>query len=191
MPIMPMDGVPHAAGILLMALRFAFRESACMVAQRQRGVAGNRQQRQRIMPGMPKKWPVAMIMLIGVAAAGGCTTLRAIDQWKCDKLGWCCFGTRPSAPTVGVPPVFAPTAECPPGVGSGPAGCCPVPGSGPPVTITTPGALATPPAVSPPGTVIGPGVSTVPGPLPPSGSSPSPSGSTAPGTTPPPVLPGP
>lgn len=174
----------HAADILVMPRRFAFRESACMVAQRKRGVAGNLHERQRTMPGMPKPWAGAVVLSAAVVAAGGCSTLRAIDQWKCDKLGWCCFGTQPSTPTLGAPPNYAPAAECPPAIGAGPAAWCPVPSNPAAVTITTPG------SVTAPGTVVGPGLTTVPGPVA-SPASPSPSTSTAPGSTPPPVLPGP
>jgi len=176
--------VTHPLNLLVMARRFAFRKSACMVAQKKLGVAENLHERQRTMPRMPNQRAGAMVLLLAVAAAGGCNTLRAIDQWKCDKLGWCCFGTRPSTPAATMPPLYAPTTECPPGMGAAPGGCCPVPGNSPAVTITTPG------TVTGPATVVSPSPATEPGPV--SSPAPSPSaGGSAPPGLPPPVLPGP
>lgn len=71
-----------------------------------------------------RKWRflLAAGLLMGVS---GCETMRAIDQWKCDALGICCFGVQPSyqqgypqAYPQACPPVVGnpcePTAVCPP-----------------------------------------------------------------------------
>jgi hypothetical protein len=71
-----------------------------------------------------------------LACLSGCETMRAIDQWKCDALGICCFGTRPSCPPsypAAFPPACPPTvgAACEPAVVCPPAACDPcAPGTG-------------------------------------------------------------
>jgi hypothetical protein len=40
----------------------------------------------------------------------GCGALRSIEQWKCDNLGMCHFGVKPSQANWGSP--VAPPASC-------------------------------------------------------------------------------
>jgi hypothetical protein len=51
------------------------------------------------------------VMAIGLS---GCEVTRAIDQWKCDNLGWCCFGTRPSQPVGCMQPYSVCPQQCAP-----------------------------------------------------------------------------
>jgi hypothetical protein len=55
-----------------------------------------------------KRWLALTILAIVAGGQCGCQTMRAIDQWKCDNLGWCCFGTQPSQPQP--QPVYLPAA---------------------------------------------------------------------------------
>lgn len=56
-----------------------------------------------------------MIVSPGIA---GCSALRGIEQWKCDNMGMCHFGLRPSAPdcpcspSVPGPAVVNPEPPC-------------------------------------------------------------------------------
>lgn len=36
-----------------------------------------------------------ILLAIGISGASGCTICRSVEQWKCDHLGFCNFGTRP------------------------------------------------------------------------------------------------
>lgn len=110
-----------------------------------------------------KKWSALTVAAIVLASAAGCSLSRAIEQWKCDNLGWCCFGTRPSAPPCGVPAY--PAATCAPAC---PSACPPACSSGCPQTVpgavmNYPGATAIAPA---PATTLmpvqGPAVQVVP-----------------------------
>jgi hypothetical protein len=47
------------------------------------------------------------LAVLAVLGSTGCSCFRAVDQWKCDRLGICCFGVQPSCPQ----PYAAP---CPP-----------------------------------------------------------------------------
>ncbi len=64
-----------------------------------------------------KKRCFAAIIAVLMSSACGCSTMQAIDQWKCDNLGWCCFGVQPSnpcpydGPVVGASESFYPTTE--------------------------------------------------------------------------------
>jgi hypothetical protein len=55
---------------------------------------------------------LAAIALLGLLHLGGCQWLRQCDQWKCDHLGICLFGVRPSCEQC--PPC---DACCPPADG--------------------------------------------------------------------------
>lgn len=67
-----------------------------------------------------RKWMTATMVAAMFASASGCSVFRAIDQWKCDNLGCCMFGTTPSNQNVYAVPMAAPMAA--PVAGSG---CCP------------------------------------------------------------------
>jgi hypothetical protein len=44
-----------------------------------------------------------MLILVGLlCGTGGCSTLRSVEQWKCDHWGMCHFGTTPT-PTASAP----------------------------------------------------------------------------------------
>jgi hypothetical protein len=47
-----------------------------------------------------RKWMSAAMVALAIAVAPGCAWTRSIDQWKCDKLGICWFGTQPSQENV-------------------------------------------------------------------------------------------
>jgi hypothetical protein len=52
--------------------------------------------------------------------SSGCSTLRSVEQWKCNRWGICHFGTTPqpqaAAPMLPPPlePVYAPVERCEP-----------------------------------------------------------------------------
>lgn len=46
------------------------------------------------------------ILLVAVISASGCGVMRSVEQWKCDRLGMCHFGTRPSMQTPPPIPVY-------------------------------------------------------------------------------------
>ncbi len=67
-----------------------------------------------------KKWMLLVVVAVMMAGGAGCSWMRSLEQWKCDRLGWCCFGTRPSQPAaypagaMAYPgPVSAPMAAAP------------------------------------------------------------------------------
>ena len=81
-----------------------------------------------VLPTEPEKmrylWTMRRAAIVTIcaatlAAAGGCHVVRRIDQWKCDRLGICMFGVRPSQPACGPPP--CPQPVLPPGAVVGPA----------------------------------------------------------------------
>ena len=43
------------------------------------------------------------ILIASLIVTAGCGTFRRVEQWKCDHLGICQFGTTPTYATV-VPP---------------------------------------------------------------------------------------
>lgn len=93
-----------------------------------------------------KKWLIGAVLTTLLIGASGCSMCRSIDQWKCDHLGWCCFGTRPSQPVCPAPGAMAcpPMVECPqacPPV----QGCAPIQGCAPTQTYSVP--QTTPPVV--------------------------------------------
>lgn len=49
------------------------------------------------------------LLAIAPLCLTGCGVMRSIEQWKCDRLGMCHFGTTPSQP-----PMSPPSAYCPP-----------------------------------------------------------------------------
>jgi hypothetical protein len=68
------------------------------------------------------------MLLIGAAlmiSLSGCEAMRGVEQWKCDNLGLCCFGIRPSC-QQGCPSACGPMI-----IGSDP--CCPCEPAGVPV----------------------------------------------------------
>lgn len=40
--------------------------------------------------------------LLVIAACGGCSGIRSIEQWKCDHLGMCHFGIKPTSTHTGM-----------------------------------------------------------------------------------------
>jgi hypothetical protein len=42
-----------------------------------------------------------------ISSTTGCGVFRSVEQWKCDRLGMCYFGTRPSVQV----PVYQPTYQ--------------------------------------------------------------------------------
>jgi hypothetical protein len=63
----------------------------------------------------------AAIGALALAALPGCSCMHGVDQWKCDNLGWCCFGTTPSARQSYSPVCPAPLQEpCEPGASTPP-----------------------------------------------------------------------
>jgi hypothetical protein len=47
-----------------------------------------------------------------LSSTSGCGLFRGIEQWKCDRLGWCHFGTQPRLPAAGHPGCNTPGAPC-------------------------------------------------------------------------------
>ena len=72
-------------------------------------------------------------LVLATICLPGCGMLRSIEQWKCDHLGMCHFGTQPSSQPVYVP--VAPAPALPP---NGKPPCAPagVPPGGVPVTTS-------------------------------------------------------
>ena len=59
-----------------------------------------------------------VLATIVLFAVSGCSAARGIEQWKCDKLGMCHFGTQPSQPcgpcnSQSVPMEVYETPACP------------------------------------------------------------------------------
>jgi len=48
---------------------------------------------------------ICSLLLIGTST--GCSLCRGIEQWKCDTLGMCHFGTVPSK-SIGIPQQYLP-----------------------------------------------------------------------------------
>jgi hypothetical protein len=63
-----------------------------------------------------KRLVFAVIVAVMAIGLSGCQCMRAIDQWKCDNLGWCCCGTRPSQPPACAQPYPACPQACPPAI---------------------------------------------------------------------------
>lgn len=61
-----------------------------------------------------KIWAALGSLVVGLLA--GCSCLHSVDQWKCDNLGWCCFGTVPTVRQA-YSPVYpsVPGEPCEPG----------------------------------------------------------------------------
>ncbi len=46
-----------------------------------------------------------LLLLAGLfGASAGCSAMRSMEQWKCDNMGMCHFGIKPSAPATALPP---------------------------------------------------------------------------------------
>lgn len=41
-------------------------------------------------------WQTALLLTLTILPASGCGVFRSIEQWKCDNMGLCWFGLRPS-----------------------------------------------------------------------------------------------
>ncbi|MFN5467471.1 MAG: hypothetical protein ACK5ZC_10480 [Pirellulaceae bacterium] len=94
---------------------------------------------------MMKRYSAGLILLL--ATASGCGICKSIEQWKCDNLGMCHFGTSPSSPYN---PYGYGSAAPAPGVYPSTPGSSSIYGTG---ALQAPGT---------PGMVV-PGVSGVPG----------------------------
>ena len=58
----------------------------------------------RKFEGNTMRFTFGIFFLLVVATSGGCRMIRGVEQWKCDNLGMCYFGTSPS----GGPQAYAP-----------------------------------------------------------------------------------
>ena len=55
------------------------------------------------------------MLLCGVLYwSAGCSVFRGVEQWKCDNLGMCHFGTQPSVAAPSLPPPECNPTGCPP-----------------------------------------------------------------------------
>jgi hypothetical protein len=51
------------------------------------------------------------LLAIAPLSLCGCGVMRNIEQWKCDRLGMCHFGTTPSQPMMAPPGAYCPPAS--------------------------------------------------------------------------------
>ena len=88
-----------------------------------------------------------VLSLIVCSTTGGCSCLRSIEQWKCDNLGMCHFGTRPSNAFY---PPYNPATYPPANAPLPPTAVQPaLPGVAPPMFVS-PTPMNVPPSVSTP-----------------------------------------
>lgn len=62
-----------------------------------------------------------LLMLSLLGSTVGCSMFRSVEQWKCDNLGICQFGTQPTQP-------LTPPATVVPQYGQPACSTCPPPG---------------------------------------------------------------
>jgi hypothetical protein len=58
-----------------------------------------------------RAWQIWLLLVLAVVPATGCGMFRSVEQWKCDRLGLCWFGIRPSNMNCAPPPQYATPVE--------------------------------------------------------------------------------
>lgn len=74
-----------------------------------------------------RKWILAATVAVSMVGTSGCSMFRAIDQWKCDNLGCCMFGTTPSRENVYLAPAPVGASPCCTPMTVAPTSCAPAP----------------------------------------------------------------
>jgi len=88
----------------------------------------------------------SLLIMSAMLPLSGCGFFQRIEQWKCDHLGMCHFGTAPSvpAPMMGVPAPMGAGGSCNQCPGCGPGGAGPAMAA-PHASMYPPNPIAPPP----------------------------------------------